>query len=371
MNGWNTKITAIQSATSQWNLDGSGSWSNGANWTAAVPGSADDKAIFGSVATAPRIVTVDAPTTVGLISFDNVNSYTIGGSSAVTLNTSTGQPGITVNSGSHTISAPVVLGKDTTITTGASSGVDVTGALTATGRTITKAGAGTAQFANIRATGLTVNAGTVKISPKPTANDSAGTSVLNSISLAYYEGVPLDLTNNSMIVDYTTLGTLMSNMATWLRRGQLISSSADTAHRLGFGNNTILGKTTFGGQTVDATSVLVKYTYGGDANLDGQVDISDLGALATGWQTINTWTSGDFDYNGLVDISDLGILATNWQLGVGSPLGPSFDEALASVGLAGVSVPEPAALAAIVLAVGASRRRRPIIRRPARTGGQQ
>jgi hypothetical protein len=28
----------------------------------------------------------------------------------------------------------------------------------------------------------------------------------------------------------------------------------------------------------------VKYTYSGDANLDGQVDIGDLGLLAGAWQ---------------------------------------------------------------------------------------
>ena len=112
----------------------------------------------------------------------------------------------------------------------------------------------------------------------------------------------------------------------------------------------------------DAASqqVTVAYTYYGDANLDGQVDISDLGALATAWQTSAVWSQGDFDYSGFVDISDLGKLATNWQLGVGAPLGPSFDEALASLGLAGVSVPEPAAMSllAVCLAGAFTRRHR-------------
>ncbi len=104
--------------------------------------------------------------------------------------------------------------------------------------------------------------------------------------------------------------------------------------------------------------VIVAYTYFGDANLDGQVDISDLGALATSWQTSAVWSQGDFDYSGFVDISDLGMLATNWQLGVGAPLGPSFDEALASVGLAGVSVPEPTSMALLGLCLaGVSTRR--------------
>jgi hypothetical protein len=106
---------------------------------------------------------------------------------------------------------------------------------------------------------------------------------------------------------------------------------------------------------------LIKFTYGGDANLDGQVDVTDLGALATSWQTNAPWTGGDFNYDGFVDVSDLGILATDWQLGVGSPLGRgSLEAALANVGLSGVSVPEPTAFAAFLvpcLGAAASRRR--------------
>ncbi len=81
----------------------------------------------------------------------------------------------------------------------------------------------------------------------------------------------------------------------------------------------------------------------GDANLDGKVDISDLGMLATNWQQHTAWSGGDFNNDGFVDISDLGLVATNWQSGVTNPLGPSFEEALASVGLAD-GVPEPAGL---------------------------
>ena len=81
-----------------------------------------------------------------------------------------------------------------------------------------------------------------------------------------------------------------------------------------------------------------------------------------GWnQTNANWVNGDSNYDGFIDITDLGILATNWQLGVGSPLGAeSFNEALATVGLGGVTVPEPATFGLIGLALGAlaTRRRR-------------
>jgi hypothetical protein len=119
-----------------------------------------------------------------------------------------------------------------------------------------------------------------------------------------------------------------------------------------------LGKASFAGQSVDATSLLIKYTYDGDADLDGDVDVADLGALASTWQQEGPWTAGDFDYNGTVDVADLGLLASNWQAGVGSPLAPTWEVALASVGLA--NVPEPTCLGLLgVLAMA----RRPSTRR--------
>jgi hypothetical protein len=121
----------------------------------------------------------------------------------------------------------------------------------------------------------------------------------------------------------------------------------------------VIGAGTFGGVAVDDSSVVVKFTYAGDANLDGQVDITDLGNLATAWQTAGPWSSGDFDYSNFVDITDLGMLATNWQAGVGSPLRPgTFAEALASLGLPTVAVPEPAAVATMIACSAMLLRRR-------------
>ncbi|MFA7369729.1 MAG: sulfatase-like hydrolase/transferase [Kiritimatiellales bacterium] len=76
-------------ATGSWSLDGSGSWSNTANWAGGnIPGTAPgttspDTAIFSTVLTAPVTVTVDANRAIGTISFGNTstNGYTLSGSS--------------------------------------------------------------------------------------------------------------------------------------------------------------------------------------------------------------------------------------------------------------------------------------------------
>lgn len=56
------------------------------------------------------------------------------------------------------------------------------------------------------------------------------------------------------------------------------------------------------------------FVFGGDANHDRAVDVTDLGLLASNWQgTGKTFSQADFNYDGRVDVTDLGILATKWQ----------------------------------------------------------
>jgi hypothetical protein len=327
-------------------------WHASMNWTQGVPGAADSVAIFGThggALSGPQTVNTNQSTPLGGITFDNAAGYTIGGTGSITLDVATGAASINVVTGSHSIGVPVSIADDTTITTAAGTGLAISGNLTGTGKTLTKAGAGSIQLANVRTGGLNISAGSAKISLKATPNSATGTSVIQSLSIA--TGSSLDLTNNSMVLDYTgPVGTLVADTRANLQSAKLKSSSADASHRIGYGDNALLGKTTFAGQTVDASSILIKFTYGGDANLDGQVDVTDLGALATSWQTSAPWTGGDFNYDGFVDVSDLGILATDWQQGVGNPLGRgSLEAALASVGLGGVSVPEPASLGLLLL----------------------
>jgi hypothetical protein len=80
-----------------------------------------------------------------------------------------------------------------------------------------------------------------------------------------------------------------------------------------------------------ADGVLVKFTFGGDANLDGAVSIADLGILAANWQQNGRgWWQGDFNYDGVVSIADLGILAANWQQQMDAKL-QAIDESLRAI----------------------------------------
>ena len=67
-----------------WNQTGGGNWSvgnpsaTGGNWTNYKPTVAGDAALFGSAITAAATVNVDTAHTLGFMTFDNANSYTIG-----------------------------------------------------------------------------------------------------------------------------------------------------------------------------------------------------------------------------------------------------------------------------------------------------
>jgi hypothetical protein len=87
-------------------------------------------------------------------------------------------------------------------------------------------------------------------------------------------------------------------------------------------DNALLGATDFSGQTVNNDSLLLKYTYYGDIDLNGQVDGDDLTVFAQnfGQTTGMTQVDGDIDFNGRVDGEDLTVFANNFNKGIGSPL---------------------------------------------------
>jgi hypothetical protein len=124
---------------------------------------------------------------------------------------------------------------------------------------------------------------------------------------------------------------------------------------LGYLDNLAGAFTEFSGQSVDDTSILIKYTRAGDANLDGLTNLFDLVALSKHWQMPGLWEDGDFNYDGIVNSADLGLLAMNWRSGE-QPLSQALDE----LDLPPAAVPEPAGLAMLSIGsfLSAVRRRR-------------
>jgi len=135
----------------------------------------------------------------------------------------------------------------------------------------------------------------------------------------------LDLGSNDMLLHSGNLPTLSNELSsgysngTWTGAG--ISSSAaavDPSHLTTLGmllNNNgaespIYSSTPgslglFDGLSPLVTDILIKYTWYGDANLDGKVDGSDYSRIDSGAVTHATgWYNGDFNYDGVINGSD-------------------------------------------------------------------
>ncbi len=79
---------------------------------------------------------------------------------------------------------------------------------------------------------------------------------------------------------------------------------------------------TIGSFTIGLNDTLVRYTLAGDSDLDLDVDLSDLGNMAShfGATSGSIWSQGNFDYDDDVDLPDLGTLATTFGMNLSGQL---------------------------------------------------
>ncbi len=338
----------ILTSTPTWAVNSSGDWNGALNWVGPVPNGAGATAQFFGAISSARTVFTDVPVTLGNLQFNNANTYNLNGAGALTMQVTSGSATINVAAGSQKINLPLTIASDTNVSVAGGANLTMGNPVTiGAGKTLSKTGNLTI------AAPLSISAGGAMVL------NGGPTSIFGAPTLA--TGSKIDVKNTTLTVDYRGLSDPANTI-----KAQLIQGRNGGVWN---GTNGITTSSAIAGQTAlgwkdntTSQSITVKYTYLGDSNLDGQVDVTDLGALATNWQTSNVWSGGDFDYSGFVDVTDLGALATNWQAGVGNPLGPgSFDAALAAVGLSGASVPEPASIGAMGLflgILGAATRRR-------------
>ena len=148
---------------------------------------------------------------------------------------------------------------------------------------------------------------------------AADRTVLVTGGLSVAAGATLDIGNNAMVVHNGVAQTIDGLITTgfnagggyWTGTG--ITSSAAATDPTGLtavgmllnSNGGAAYQSTFDGQPVVTTDVLVKDTYVGDANLDGIVDIADYTRVDVGFLShASGWANGDFNYDGVVDGSD-------------------------------------------------------------------
>jgi hypothetical protein len=360
-------LTYTSTGEPQW-IGASGSWQTPANWFGGVPGGAGAAANFLWGTAAPTTIITDTAVTVGSVRFDNDQTYVIGGTGTLTMQTS-GNALIDVARGTHKINLPTHFASSTTLSVSAGATLKLSDPVfISSGVVLTHTGAGNVVYEST----VTVAGGASLLVDSPTnaaaivleENASARVAprgsrparVLRTGSLSIPATAALDLTDNAAAIGNLSSATIRL----MLRDGRIISSLSDSHRRLGYADNTVLGLKELHGQSVDAEDALVAFTIAGDSNLDGQVDIADLGALASHWQSTAEWMGGDFDYSGFVDEADLGLLAGNWQADL------SLDAALGALGLPLVEAPEPSAAGVLGLVALLGQR----VRSHRRTGQQ-
>jgi hypothetical protein len=106
----------------------------------------------------------------------------------------------------------------------------------------------------------------------------------------------------------------------------LAASNAFT-DAVGYGSGAEIAISSIRGFSIAAGDTLVRYTWSGDADLNGKVDGADYARIDSKFNQQSTlaniggWTNGDFDYNNKIDGADYAIIdaAFNSQ---GAPLRP-------------------------------------------------
>jgi len=337
----NTSIDLVVLASSaQWGNAMGGNWSLTTNWADAnVPNGVGAQANFLGAILGPQNVSVSAAYTVGTMTFNNANAYTVAGdgvgSHILTLNNG-GTASIDVAAGSHVISAPVALANNLLLTTAAGTGLNISGVITESGgsRTVVLGGAGAVTFSGAAAntyTGLTtVSGGSVNLAK------TAGFNAIGTGGLQINAGGTATLAASNQIADTATvtadgtfaLGTNSETIAALKGVGNVtlgagskltigstnnlnsifggVISGAGTITKAGTGTLTLTGANTFGGagQTIalNAGTLMINgnaslghtsntVTFGGGAlALAGDVS-SARGLILSSNATINTDTN--------------------------------------------------------------------------------
>lgn len=157
----------------------------------------------------------------------------------------------------------------------------------------------------------------------------------------------LDLGSNDLIVHNVDAPTAAASLATMTNQlksgfnagngywnGPGIASTAaagDSRYLKTLGvilnnNNDTPIYNTFDGQGVLGTDVLIKYTYYGDADLNGKVDGTDYSMIDVGFNSqsgdtpLSGWTNGDFNYDGKINGSDYSLIDNAFNMQSGPPI---------------------------------------------------
>ena len=305
-----------------WQVNGSGDWNIAANWLQGVPNGVGASAVLGGVITSPRTLYADAAVKLGSLKFDNANSYQVAGQGSLSIEVASGAGLINVVQGSHKINLPLIFASNANIT------IAPGATLTLADPTRIKAGKVVTKTGNLRIEAA------LTLEPGASLVMGLGAATLASVP-SLGAGAQIDMQSSSMTINYANQATpadaIQAQLATGFNNGDWNGPGI---------NSSFASSITGVGWTDSPTtqSVLVRFTYYGDANVDGIVDSRDFAAFATGYGEVTggIWANGDFNYDGKVNTIDFNSLAGNFG-------------AVLSAGSLGTAVPEPSVLSLVTL----------------------
>jgi GH25 family lysozyme M1 (1,4-beta-N-acetylmuramidase) len=172
---------------------------------------------------------------------------------------------------------------------------------------------------------IQINGGRINITPDGSA---AGTSRVNE-QFSIINGGRLDLNDNDLLVDYDGASPY-AQINQWALAGRAGGSGIMSTAALNSGGTTViavadnvdLGRTSHDGLFIDTSTIIAKYTYFGDANLDGTVTGDDYVALDSWIGRGSKWVHGDFNGDGIVSGDDY--VAVDSNLGAGTEAAPEL-----------------------------------------------
>lgn len=375
----NIALTPLtQFAAQRFTSAAGGAWSNPSNWTNGPADAIGAIASFLTDTAGAAVVSNTGTVTLAAINFDANGGYQVTGPGtlrlhheeafgAVILNNLKSSNGISapvqVQAGTANLGGVVIVPRQVQVNVNNPAGVlNVSGGITAaqvgtlgTGTfDLTKRGPGRFDTRAFTVRNLIIDEGTLRILPGASALDTIRTQNL-TIAGGTTPTARLNVSDNAVVIDYTgdsPLATVYAQIqagytgGAWTGNG--IVTQMGTGYAVGYAEaSSLTSVPPFFGST-DATTLLLRGTLAGDADLNGTVNIGDFSILAANFNSPGQWFRGDFNYDGTVNIADFSALAANFNRSVAA-------SATARAG----EVPEPSSVVFVALgALTLLRRRR-------------